>query len=122
MVVMKFSFLEEIICKQMIIKITPIPNSSTRHSQKQPSQRRCFGRSPQFLQKIFIKIDGCPLWMRETLYNRRQEEIRERKRLEEEQLLKEKELLEQTQLEENKQPPVQKKLSLFQKVFKKNNN
>ena len=80
------------------------------------------GNETEFLQKIFIKIDDCPLWMRETLYNRRQEEIRERKRLEEEQLLREKELLEQTQLEENKQPPVQKKLSLFQKVFKKNNN
>ena len=37
------------------------------------------GNETEFLQKIFIKIDDCPLWIRETLYNRRQEEIRERK-------------------------------------------
>jgi hypothetical protein len=55
----------------------------------------------EFLRKIYIKIDDCPLWIREQLYNKRLHEIIERKK--------------QEQLENQ---PIQKKLSLFTKKQK----
>lgn len=78
---------------------------------------RLTGNEMDFLQKIYVKIDDCPLWIREQLYSKRQEEIRERRKQQEEELLKQKEqeiIEEETSI--NKEAP-QKKLSLFQKIF-----
>ena len=61
--------------------------------------------------KEAIKIDDCPSWIREQLYQKRQAEIVERQRQEEELKLKE-----QTQLVLEEDAP-QKKLSIFQQLF-----
>lgn len=76
---------------------------------------RLNGNEMEFLQKIYVKIDDCPLWMREQLYNRRREEIRERKIKEEEELLRQSQI--ETASTEKVEEPTQKKLSLFQRVF-----
>ena len=65
----------------------------------------------EFLKKIHVKIDDCPSWIREQLYQKRQAEIVERQRQEEELKLKE-----QTQLVLEEDAP-QKKLSIFQQLF-----
>ena len=40
-------------------------------------------REMEFIQKIYVKIDDCPLWLREQLYAKRRQEIIERKHQEE---------------------------------------
>ena len=67
----------------------------------------------EFLKKIHVKIDDCPSWIREQLYQKRQAEIIERQRQEEELRLKEQELI----ASEEVQP--QKKLSSLKKLFKR---
>ncbi len=73
----------------------------------------------EFLQKIYVKIDDCPSWIREQLYNKRREEIVERQRKYEEEMLQKRQLEHQEEtiesLIEDNQP--QKKISMFQKLF-----
>lgn len=47
------------------------------------------GKEDEIFKRIFVKIDDCPEWSKQTLYQTRQEQLAEEKRLEEEQLYKE---------------------------------
>lgn len=47
------------------------------------------GKEQEIFQRIFIKIDDCPLWCKEILYEIRQEQLAEEQRLEEERIYKE---------------------------------
>ena len=67
----------------------------------------------EFLKKIHVKIDDCPSWIREQLYQKRQAEIVERQRQKEKLRLKKRELI----ASEEVQP--QKKLSSLKKLFKR---
>lgn len=47
------------------------------------------GKEDEIFKRIFVKIDDCPKWSKQALYQIRQEQLKEEKRLEEEQLYKE---------------------------------
>lgn len=47
------------------------------------------GKEDKIFKSIFVKIDDCPEWSKQTLYKMRQKQLAEEKRLEEEQLYKE---------------------------------
>ncbi len=47
------------------------------------------GKEDEIFKRIFVKIDDCPEWSKQTLYQTRQEQLAKEKRLEEEQLYKE---------------------------------
>lgn len=47
------------------------------------------GKEDEIFKRIFVKIDDCPEWSKQTLYQTRQEQLAEEKKLEEEQLYKE---------------------------------
>ena len=44
------------------------------------------GKEDELFKRIFIRIDDCPEWSKQSLYQIRQEQLKEEKRLEEEQL------------------------------------
>lgn len=46
------------------------------------------GKEDEIFRKIFIRIDDCPAWSKQTLYQVRQEQLAGEKKLEEEQLYK----------------------------------
>lgn len=48
------------------------------------------GKENEIFKRIFIKIDDCPNWTKQTLYETRQKQLEEEKRLEEKQLKKQK--------------------------------
>ncbi len=68
----------------------------------------------KFLKKLFVRIDDCPYWSRESLYEIRKKQLDEEKqKLLEEKMAEEQELLERKKEEEK----YQKRLNLRRKIF-----
>lgn len=47
------------------------------------------GKEDEIFKKIFVRIDDCPEWSRQTLYQIRKEQLEKERKLEEEQLSRE---------------------------------
>ena len=72
------------------------------------------GQENEIFKKLFVRIDDCPDWSRESLYKIRKKQLDEEKqKLLEEKMVEEQELLERKKKEEK----YQKRLNLRRKIF-----
>lgn len=72
------------------------------------------GQENEIFKKLFVRIDDCPYWSRESLYEIRKKQLGEEKqKLSEEKMAEEQELLERKKKEEK----YQKRLNLRRKIF-----
>lgn len=72
------------------------------------------GQENEIFKKLFVRIDDCPYWSRESLYEIRKKQLGEEKqKLLEEKMAEEQELLERKKKEEK----YQKRLNLRRKIF-----
>ena len=72
------------------------------------------GQENEIFKKLFVRIDDCPYWSRESLYEIRKKQLDEEKqKLLEEKMAEEQELLERKKKEEK----YQKRLNLRRKIF-----